>query len=46
MSHGPRTPVIWCGAYTTTGALSFVSQPSTGIWKPSTISIDSQYAGR
>ena len=28
------------------GALSLVSQPSTGIWKPSTIAIDSQYAAR
>jgi hypothetical protein len=46
MSHGPRSPVACRDAYTTTGALSLVSQPSTGTWKPSTMSIVSQYAGR
>ena len=46
MSHGPRSPVTCVGEYSTTGALSLVSQPSTGIWKPNTMSIDSQYAGR
>jgi hypothetical protein len=46
MSHGPRSPVTCVGEYSTTGALSLVSQPSTGIWKPSTMTIDSQYAGR
>src|SRR6185437_1139769 len=42
MSQGPRSPVTARGAYTTTGALSLVSQPSTGTWKASTISIVSQ----
>jgi hypothetical protein len=28
------------------GALSLVSQPSTGIWKPRTITIEIQYTAR
>jgi hypothetical protein len=29
----------------TIGADSFVSQPSTGIWNPNTMTIEIQYAG-
>src|SRR5689334_18445807 len=45
MSHGARTPLIAQSAYSTTGASSFVSHPSTRTWNPSTITIVIQYAG-
>ena len=42
MSQGPRSPLACRAEYSTTGALSLVSQPSTGIWKPKTINIEIQ----
>jgi hypothetical protein len=46
MSQGNRMPLACWGAYTTMGALSLVSQPSTSTWKPRTMRTVSQYAGR
>ena len=46
ISNGNRMPLVCRLSYTTIGALSLVNQPSTRIWNPITISIESQYAGR